>query len=407
MNFGSCEWEAYQKEIVLTFGRFLMKCYTVEDCRARALQDVVLSLSSTIEEHADYASCSRLDNVSQPCSPSMPAASASTTPPGSPPASRAVPPSPFIGSGLPIALPQPSTGSSAQRSPFSQSPCCPPLRSPSPTHLVPQLRPQLLQQALCGSSLLQEVGWHQAHHLRHLYDAWNPAPAADLLQNILLQPLSAPQPTSPAAAGSNTSPNDAPVTTRKRLAKAGTARPSKKAKTASMLASTPAKSPGAQGLAEKHPYQDPDAHSSKKLKTATVSGTALAQPGPRPQPCPLSQPAVCRVSLSPSPSPSPTLSPSLTPSQHPPCSPTWFESSLAMLKSNDSLGEEWTALVQFWTIFGSTKGYGGNRYLSAKHRPSFIGEWIERRRSSTFVPVKAENLKMTEDSMIAWWNAIP
>ncbi|KAG6913657.1 hypothetical protein DXG01_005288, partial [Tephrocybe rancida] len=103
-----------------------------------------------------------------------------------------------------------------------------------------------------------------------------------------------PQPMSPAAAGSNTSPNDTPITTWKRSAEAGMARPSKRAKTASMLAGTPAKSPGAQGLAEKSPHQDPDAHSSKKLKMATVSGTALAQPGPPP---PTSPPqSTCSVS---------------------------------------------------------------------------------------------------------------
>ncbi|KAG6914544.1 hypothetical protein DXG01_016688 [Tephrocybe rancida] len=431
MNFGSCECEVYQKEIVPTFGHFLMKCYTIKDCRSRALQGAVLSLSSTIEEYAERASCSRLDDASQPHSPSVPALSASTTPPGSPSAPHAAPPSPFIGGGLPITPPWSPTPTQRLASP--QPPCCPPLRSPSPTHSSapsPSPSPPLSPMQISPSLPITPAQGPEPSSNSRL-----PPKSPYTAVNSGTTPVE-PQAPSLAATSSNTLSNDTPIATWKRLAEAGAMR--------------------------KHPHQGHDARLSKKLKTAAVSGLsdAPAQLGPHPRPrplgrqaachllpppppsrspspppsrspspppsqsppqppprtCPLGRPAACRV-LSLSWSPSGSRSPSQSPAQPPACSctlttpdpalPEWFESSLAMLKSNSSLGEEWTDLVQFWVNFKSTEAYAGKEYLYTKHCPSFIQEWIKRRRSPTFMPVKAENLKTAEDSMRAWWDAIP
>ncbi|KAG6915064.1 hypothetical protein DXG01_013654 [Tephrocybe rancida] len=73
MNFRASKQEYHQKVIVPVFSRFLKKCYTIEDCRARALPQATPSLSSLMDEHAYYASLVSLGDLSQLFSQRSPA----------------------------------------------------------------------------------------------------------------------------------------------------------------------------------------------------------------------------------------------------------------------------------------------------------------------------------------------
>ncbi|KAG6914697.1 hypothetical protein DXG01_015866 [Tephrocybe rancida] len=65
MNFGASKQEYHQKLIIPVFSRFLKKCYTIEDCRARVHPDATPSLASLMDEHANYMSLISLRDLSE------------------------------------------------------------------------------------------------------------------------------------------------------------------------------------------------------------------------------------------------------------------------------------------------------------------------------------------------------
>ncbi|KAG6905642.1 hypothetical protein DXG01_001479, partial [Tephrocybe rancida] len=236
MNFGACECKAYQKLIV-------PHVWMVFDEVLQAIPDAVLSLSSTMEEHADYTSYSRIEEASQPCGLPPSATSTSTTPPGSPLLSHSgkkppSPPSSSLGGQLPTT-PRSSTSSSAG---------CSPARSPSPSHLStpsppPSPPPSPVQfPSPPGSRTASRT----------------PPPTSFHSGSPLHIPPTVEQPGPPlAAATSHASLNDPPLAVQKRSAKAGAVGSSKRVRKGI---------PAPEGSAQKRPHLGPNTRHSKRLK---------------------------------------------------------------------------------------------------------------------------------------------
>ncbi|RDB25587.1 hypothetical protein Hypma_006940 [Hypsizygus marmoreus] len=142
MNFGRSEREGYKNSVLPLFGRFLRKCYTVEQCRARALATPLLSLEQ-LDLQGDDATFDRGDDL--PPTP-LPAPVLPPTPPLAPvlpptPTSDASPPSLPPSSSSPSPPTSPSPSPSPTRNPVSRSgspPILPPVsRAPSPSPTSP------------------------------------------------------------------------------------------------------------------------------------------------------------------------------------------------------------------------------------------------------------------------------
>lgn len=70
----------------------------------------------------------------------------------------------------------------------------------------------------------------------------------------------------------------------------------------------------------------------------------------------------------------------------------------------DSLGAPWSNLVQAWIRFEESPGHGHGS-LSAKGRPSAVGEWIQRARKPSYRPVIKDS-KAYGDKHVAWWASL-
>ncbi|KAF9470323.1 hypothetical protein BDN70DRAFT_821516, partial [Pholiota conissans] len=65
--------------------------------------------------------------------------------------------------------------------------------------------------------------------------------------------------------------------------------------------------------------------------------------------------------------------------------PEWFENALSMVQSA-ALGPEWLELIQKWSTFEAKERYKEVAKLGNVNRPSSVGDWIKRGRSSTWRP---------------------
>ncbi|KAF8069289.1 hypothetical protein FPV67DRAFT_1414520, partial [Lyophyllum atratum] len=143
MNFGVSEREAYKKQVLPVFGQFLKKCYTIEDCRARALPVDTVSLAASFEEHAAYATVDSLGSLGAPDELARALRPSASPMPSAPPS---LCPSPLCS---PHSLPGHSLRPSVPRTPqarpdvFSGGPPftqVPPTTPPSPPMPSPVLR---------------------------------------------------------------------------------------------------------------------------------------------------------------------------------------------------------------------------------------------------------------------------
>ncbi|KAJ3490120.1 hypothetical protein NLJ89_g11466 [Agrocybe chaxingu] len=128
MNFGRAERVRYRKYIVPIFGSFLQKCYTPEECRARALpREEGFESLETMDLDAEGASFDTFDlNYPNPDESQPPSPSTTTIP--QPNQTVAQPPSA-------PAVTVPSATSSAPSQPPSQPPSLVPSPAPSPASL--------------------------------------------------------------------------------------------------------------------------------------------------------------------------------------------------------------------------------------------------------------------------------
>ncbi|PPQ76893.1 hypothetical protein CVT26_000663 [Gymnopilus dilepis] len=80
--------------------------------------------------------------------------------------------------------------------------------------------------------------------------------------------------------------------------------------------------------------------------------------------------------------------------------PRWFEDALLMVQMKD-LGPQWLTLLERWTEFEKRAEYKENGKLGSQNRPVCIGDWIQRKRSTTWRPVV--EIKEMQKTFKKWW----
>ncbi|PPR03500.1 hypothetical protein CVT24_012667 [Panaeolus cyanescens] len=91
--------------------------------------------------------------------------------------------------------------------------------------------------------------------------------------------------------------------------------------------------------------------------------------------------------------------------------PRWFLDSMQMFTEgavglgsdgNGSLGQEWNSLVRLWSLFQRNAGFSTDSKLPTANRPFPIKEWIGRARSPTYRPT-ISNVAEYESTYTRWW----
>jgi hypothetical protein len=79
-----------------------------------------------------------------------------------------------------------------------------------------------------------------------------------------------------------------------------------------------------------------------------------------------------------------------------------------MLQCDDvDLGLSWKRLIGLWMAFEMKEGYGCEVVgrLKAKHRPTVVGDWIQRARSSSWRPITSD-VGTIEEGFRKWWTSL-
>ncbi|PPQ77572.1 hypothetical protein CVT26_006110 [Gymnopilus dilepis] len=97
------------------------------------------------------------------------------------------------------------------------------------------------------------------------------------------------------------------------------------------------------------------------------------------------------------------LSPTTKTISPPSNAPKWFENALLMLQ-DVSLGSKWSSLLHAWANFEMEAEFQENGKLGTQDRPVCIGEWIQRRRSTTWRPTF--NVEEVEFKFNKWWTSL-
>ncbi|PPQ77494.1 hypothetical protein CVT26_006140 [Gymnopilus dilepis] len=87
----------------------------------------------------------------------------------------------------------------------------------------------------------------------------------------------------------------------------------------------------------------------------------------------------------------------------PPAAPAWFCDALTMLQAND-LGQEWRTLLESWLELEVNANFKERGKLGTRFRPTCVGDWIQRRRSTTWRP--AFDLPDMEKKFFKWWASL-
>lgn len=81
--------------------------------------------------------------------------------------------------------------------------------------------------------------------------------------------------------------------------------------------------------------------------------------------------------------------------------PKWFKAAVRKLRSKD-IDPRFLTLVHTWASFEAKEGYKEVAKLDAKHRPTEIGDWIQRGRSEKWNPPKL-HVEKYEQQFLMWW----
>lgn len=87
--------------------------------------------------------------------------------------------------------------------------------------------------------------------------------------------------------------------------------------------------------------------------------------------------------------------------------PSWFLSASEMLHS-EPLGQPWNQAVSLWEAFEVSTGFPDTRRLPklrARHRPVFVGDWIQRARISTYRP-NIPDFDDAGEKFTTWWASL-
>jgi hypothetical protein len=86
-----------------------------------------------------------------------------------------------------------------------------------------------------------------------------------------------------------------------------------------------------------------------------------------------------------------------------PNAPSWFKDALVMLTKKD-LGDEWVLLLDAWAEFELKEKYKDTD-LGKTSRPSFIADWIKRKRSATWHP-SIGDIDVYCQQFNQWWHSL-
>lgn len=86
--------------------------------------------------------------------------------------------------------------------------------------------------------------------------------------------------------------------------------------------------------------------------------------------------------------------------------PEWFELGISFLREED-LGEDWKALLEFWSTYERKNHFKEIRRLKTQHRPAILKEWIQQSRPnlSMWTPVISDVAQYEKD-FLTWWRAL-
>jgi hypothetical protein len=90
--------------------------------------------------------------------------------------------------------------------------------------------------------------------------------------------------------------------------------------------------------------------------------------------------------------------------QLPPTAPEWIIYASTMLDS-ELFGDRWAELVTLWKAFEISHQFTGSLRLATSNRPSCIGQWIQRARSSSYRPAIV-NLEQFASNFLNWWTGV-
>lgn len=69
------------------------------------------------------------------------------------------------------------------------------------------------------------------------------------------------------------------------------------------------------------------------------------------------------------------------------------------------LGEEWQSMVEEWSQFEAQAGYGAGGFLTSKHRPAAVGQWLKRARTADWWPQSLDSSRYALE-FGHWWVAM-
>ncbi|KAF9522285.1 hypothetical protein CPB83DRAFT_899762 [Crepidotus variabilis] len=435
MNFGRSEHVDYTPKVCGTFGNFLRKCYSPEDCRAAAYEtglDFAGLLDQALESGEAFSFDASDTSSQHTLSPSAQDVSQSeqlrvesndgheVTPPASiipstlPPLS--IPPvdQPLSQQPSPIPTPVPSRQPSpaepslpAIHGPPSQPPS--PVPTPVPSRQPSPARPSL--PAIHGppsqppSPIPTAVPSHE------------PSPS-------LTQHLSQPPSLLPTLAHSlgSSPPNPLPTNSASQasLIIQGVIASKDAALVAVPSQVIPAKRPATQdaseGVQERTPAakrakasngKDSNKDSGEQAAASLIRSTRVRKPSSRVSgnlPTTVNNPIPPQGRASTSTSSVPPIPSDSAPTPSTPPKPAWFIQSLRMFESK-KLGGSWEELVGAWALFEEKGDYTEVGKVPTTHRPAAIAGWIASRRSPTYRPQNI-NAKEFSKEFQMWWTAM-
>ncbi|PPQ81136.1 hypothetical protein CVT24_007876 [Panaeolus cyanescens] len=440
MNFTRSEAAAYHKHFTPMFGEFLRKCYTVEECRSRALSssegfDTIQSIieDSDIAEAVDLG-FPKDQSSSHRSSSATPGA---TEPPSTGPRSAVEPRPSSDTASVPSTLP------SAQRSPVPVNlAATPPSHSQSaPADGISVAATEATSATSAPTSLVAPAHTHSSPESPQLPDESNSRPPTPfippsrvptpdfVLPSRSVTPDLMPTPgslTNIPHASSPPSPSDLPTSDKnagglspsaKRLRSEGASvenePPPKKTRCDMPPSSSSEKRPLVEDAGENDPPRKKTRSAGQSTKVTPLPKKSRARKKTNPSPLVLpSSQAITTATSTGGGSDGPLAPPSSN-------SPDWFRLAMEQFTICPSvlnnctamqLGEKWVGLVRAWSDFEHREDFGRDlpkesQYLSPKGRPSLVGDWIARKRRPTYKP-HIDNLRAYGDCFWSWWTSL-
>ncbi|RDB29488.1 hypothetical protein Hypma_015378 [Hypsizygus marmoreus] len=437
MNFGRSERHAYKTQFLPLYGKFLKKCYTVDECRSRTLipsedapparevqHDDLDEFEATYDSLGDLLELG-LDGANTPLPRSTPPLVHSTT-------------SSTLSLSLTVAMG--STVPSADAPPASQPPTSTPVSpavspvpsragSPTPTGSTPSTP--------ISHRIPFQLSWTPPPHSPFLPRTLAP----ELSTSVSAPSLRTPAPASPGVDAPTppppSPPPPSPVSSPPRpfLPLPPSSHTASAAPTSTAVGKENVIPPqedldGSLDLGGKRPRDDtgngadqaPSVQGGAKRRRRMKNVSPTLRPTNHPRKVPLGQVTAASSSTTPHSSttrrPStqntssasapvrasaPTLTSSTIDRLGDASAPAWFSQALGMFQS-ENLGDKWTALLRVWAAFQSREKYVNNGLLPARKRPACVGDWIARARAPGYRPTV--KLSTFEVDFRAWWKGI-